>query len=59
MLLINVVKSKCIFKAEYVIAKNLAGTMWWSLDHDDPAALCGQGRFPLINTGLIVFILIK
>ena len=38
-------------KARYILDKDLAGAMFWSLSLDDfSGAFCNEGKYPLINT---------
>ncbi|XP_050295310.1 chitinase-3-like protein 1 [Anthonomus grandis grandis] len=37
-------------KVDYALSKNLGGFMVWSFDTDDFTGLCGEGKYPLINT---------
>lgn len=37
-------------KTEYAVMKRLAGVIIWSVDYDDKANICGQGKNPLLNS---------
>ena len=37
-------------KSNLVKKANFGGMMFWSLDHDDYANVCGGGKFPLIRS---------
>ncbi|XP_052831173.1 chitinase-3-like protein 1 isoform X2 [Octopus bimaculoides] len=43
-------KESVRLKGNYLVSRNLAGAMIWSLDFDDFDNACRQGRFPLLNT---------
>lgn len=36
-------------KSQYILDKNLAGGMIWSIETDDMHNLCGEGTFPILK----------
>ncbi|XP_015585084.1 acidic mammalian chitinase isoform X2 [Cephus cinctus] len=42
-------------KSKYIIARELAGVMFWSAETDDFRAICHDTKFPLIKTAYNIF----